>query len=286
MNRHFCFLRSRLTPVYGSGEARALAFWVMEKAFGVERMDIYADKVRDFSEDDCERLRNICERMEKGEPVQYVLGMADFMGCDWVVTPDVLIPRPETEELVERTIGKLNEMYRGGVEHPRVLDAGTGSGCIAVSVALACPWAQVEAWDFSEAALQVAQRNAARLGAKVKFVRQDLLAPWPKSEPFHLIVSNPPYVCCREKAEMESHVLNHEPHTALFVPDDDPLVFYRALAQRAMAGALLPGGWLEVEINRAFGRETVALFESQGLQQTRVMRDSFDNDRMVEGRRL
>ena len=284
MNRLFCFLRSRLTPVYGSGEARALAFWVMEKAFGVERIDIYADKVRDFSEDDCERLRNICERMEKGEPVQYVLGKADFMGRDWVVTPDVLIPRPETEELVERTVGKLKEMYHGGVEHPRVLDAGTGSGCIAVSVALACPWVKVEAWDLSEAALQVAQRNAARLGAEVKFVQQDLLAPWPKSAPFHLIVSNPPYVCWREKAEMESHVVDHEPHTALFVPDDDPLLFYRTLAQCATEGALHPGGWLEVEINRAFGRETVALFESLGLQQTQVLRDGFDNDRMVEGR--
>ena len=281
MNTCYSQLRAALSPRYGEAEARAIAFLVMEKGFGVGRTDIYADKVRDFSEDEGLRFRNICERLEKGEPVHYVLGSGEFAGHDFSVSPAVLIPRPETEELVAQAVGTLRQMRAAGTAAPRVLDAGTGSGCIAVSIALACPWAEVEACDLSEAALRVARANAAALQAAVRFFRCDLLAPWPAGERYHLIVSNPPYICQSEQRDMEPHVLDHEPHAALFVPDADPLRFYRALALQAAGGSLCSGGRLAVEINRAYGSETAALFSRSGLRRVQVLPDSLGNDRMV-----
>ena len=285
MNTCYSQLRAALSPRYGEAEARAIAFLVMEKGFGVGRTDIYADKVRDFSEEEEQRYLNICQRLAAFEPVQYVLGSAEFAGHDFAVSPAVLIPRPETEELVAQAVGTLRQMRAAGTDAPRVLDAGTGSGCIAVSLALRCPWAEVEACDLSPDALAVARDNAARLAATVRFHRQDLLAPWPRRPPYDLIVSNPPYVMEREREEMAPNVLRFEPATALFVPDADPLRFYRALAEAAAAGALAPGGTLAVEINRALGPETAALFESLGLRGAEIHADCFGNPRFVSARR-
>ena len=172
------------------------------------------------------------------------------------------------------------------------MDAGTGSGCIAVSLALALPEAEVSAIDLSEGALAVARENAEKLGARVHFQKADMLQPWDfliqnrvsTSQKIDLIVSNPPYICQREAAEMEQNVLRNEPHTALFVPDDDPLRFYRALAREAMLH-LRPAGWLLVEINRAYGHETAHLFEEMGLKNVEIRKDSFGNERMVAGQR-
>lgn len=275
MNSYYNLLRTRLLPLYGEGESRAIAFLVMEDAFGVSRTEIYADKVRHFSEDEHARLLSICQRLEEGEPVQYVLGKAWFCGRSYRVTPAVLIPRPETEELVAWA-----SSFSGKI---RILDAGTGSGCIAISLKLALPQAEVVAWDLSEEALKVARQNAEELGADVRFEQRDMLAEWPENERFDLIVSNPPYICERERSEMEAHVLEHEPGTALFVPDDDALRFYRALVRRSVEGVLLPGGSLLVEINSAYGPETVNLFKEYGLKQVELRRDDFGNDRMVGG---
>ena len=219
----------------------------------------------------------MCEQLKAGVPVQYVLGKAWFCDREFEVTPAVLIPRPETEELVAWA----------AEQRPcqRILDAGTGSGCIAVSLQLQLPDSQVEAWDISAGALAVAQRNADRLGAGVRFEQHDLLALWPAEAVFDLIVSNPPYICERERADMEQHVLDHEPEGALFVPDDDALLFYRTLAERAVGGALREGGRLMVEINSAYGPETVALFERCGLHHVELRKDEFGNDRMVSGTR-
>ena len=297
MNRLFCFLRSRLTPVYGSGEARALAFWVMEKAFGVERIDIYADKVRDFSEDDCERLRNICERMEKGEPVQYVLGKADFMGRDWVVTPDVLIPRPETEELVHWAVQSAEAMTNAEAQASaasqasaetqaspslHILDIGTGSGCIAISVALALPRATVQAWDLSPQALAQARSNAQRLGAQVSFIQQDALQPPQHHACLDMVLSNPPYICQREAEAMHRNVLAHEPHMALFVPNDDPLRFYRAITRYAVE-ALRPGGCVLFEINALYAEATRQMMLDEGLSHIETRLDCFGKERFVKG---
>lgn len=284
MDSSFTLLRSRLVPRYGEREAHAMAFLVMEEAFGVSRTEVYADKVRQFPEDEKERLLNICERLEQGEPVQYVLGAAWFGGRKFAVDPSVLIPRPETEELVEWGVAELRRMQAEGVCKPKVLDAGTGSGCIAVSIKLAVPEADVLAWDISQAALAVARRNAESLGAEVRFGQCDMLGPWTEGG-FALVVSNPPYVRESERAEMEPHVTDYEPAQALFVPDADPLLFYRALAAQAVAGGvLLPGGVLLTEVNAALARQTAALFTQAGLQRVEVRSDTYGRERMAGGR--
>lgn len=290
MNELFTHLRDQLSQIYPVGEARAIAFWLFDEAFGVSRTDIYADKVRQFSQDERERLDNMCKQLVVNQqPVQYVIGHEWFLGRKFHVTPDVLIPRPETEELVNWAIEKAKQCPH---PHPFIVDAGTGSGCIAISLALALPQAEVSALDLSEEALTVARQNAQTLGAQVRFRKADMLQSWdflsqikaPLSPQADLIVSNPPYICQREAAEMEPNVMLNEPHTALFVPDSDPLRFYRALAREAVAH-LHPGGWLLVEINRAYGHETAQLFEDAGLKNVEIRRDDFGNERMVAAQR-
>ncbi len=271
----FSRLHCRLSSRYGEGEARAIVRLVLDDAFGVRPVDVYADKVRHFSEDERSRLDRMLRRLEGGEPVQYVLGHACFAGRRYEVTPDVLIPRPETEELAAWV--EADGIQPGG----RLLDAGTGSGCLAVTLALDLPGTTVEAWDVSPGALDVARRNARRLGANVVFTLCDLLAQPPTAGPFDVIVSNPPYVCRAEAAGMEAHVLDHEPALALFVPDDDPLLFYRALA-RLGRRRLQPGGRVYVELNQAFGPATADLFRATGYEQVELRRDQFGRDRMLK----
>ena len=223
MDTQFTALRQSLAPLYGEGEARAIAFMLYEDAFGVSRTDIYADKVRQFSEDERARLNNMCQLLAKGVPVQYVLGKASFCGRTFAVSPAVLIPRPETEELVAWATDVARLMPRPEGRPLRLLDAGTGSGCIAVSLKLALPDADVTAWDISPEALSVARGNARTLGADVHFEQRDILAPPDAAACYDIIVSNPPYICEYEQSSMEAHVTQHEPHTALFVPDADPL---------------------------------------------------------------
>ena len=269
-----------LVPTVEEREARALAFVVLEDAFGLSRTDIYLGKDTAFSEDDTIRLEKILRRLEQGEPVQYVSGTAQFCNLTFRVTPDTLIPRPETEELVGWVASLLP------FEAPcSVLDVGTGTGCIAISLAKQFPRAQVTAWDISEGALAVAQQNAETNGVTVDFRRTDVLevvnesaASAPSSEALY-IVSNPPYICERERAEMEAHVLDYEPASALFVPDADPLLFYRALArlgQQLQAAAVL------VEINQAYGQETVEMFQSSGYSNVELRRDIYGKDRMIK----
>lgn len=280
MNTQFQQLRTLLSSIYSDGEARAIAFLVFEEAFGVSRTDIYADKVRQFSEDENERLSNMSQLLSKGVPIQYVLGKCSFHGHAFNVSPAVLIPRPETEELVDWAI---EEVGHEGIQAPRILDAGTGSGCIAISLKLALPQAEVTAWDLSEDALNVARENAHLLHADVTFKKVDMLRPLKERATYDIIVSNPPYICQSEKQEMERNVTEHEPHTALFVPDSDPLRFYRALCSHAQR-MLSPGGLLMVELNRAYGQATARLFEESGLCHIELRQDAFGNDRMLLGR--
>lgn len=275
-----------LTPRYGAGEARAMAFILLEDAFGLSRTDIYAGKVKNFSEQDALRLQNILQRLLTGEPLQYVLGSALFCGLRFAVSPATLIPRPETEELVEwadSLMPALAERQTG--DAPALLDAGTGTGCIAITLACRHPQFRVSAWDLSPEALGVARQNAATHKVQVDFALHDLLTEQPAPSSLNLIVSNPPYVCQRERADMEAHVLEHEPALALFVPDDDPLRFYRAL-ERIGRHALRPGGWLLMEINRAYGNETAALFAAPHWTNTQLRPDSFGNCRMVGTQKL
>lgn len=269
-----------LVPKVGEREARALAFVVLEDAFGLSRTDIYLGKDTAFSEDDTIRLEKILRRLEQGEPVQYVIGTAQFCDLTFRVTPDTLIPRPETEELVGWVASLLPSAAPCSV-----LDVGTGTGCIAISLAKQFPRAQVTAWDISEGALAVAQQNAQANGVTVDFRRTDVLemvnesaVSAPSSDALY-IVSNPPYICERERAEMETHVLDYEPASALFVPDTDPLLFYRALAR---LGQQLHAAAVLVEINQAYGQETVRMFQSSGYSNVELRRDIYGKDRMIK----
>lgn len=241
----------RLSDSYDEREAKAVARYLLDVGYGLTMTDIIGGAVETLDES---RLNEQLRRLQAGEPVQYVLGKAFFCGHEFRVRPGVLIPRPETEELVGVACDKV---ARYGEIH--ILDIGTGSGCIAISLALAIPDAQVEAWDVSDEALTIARENALHLGAKVTFKKEDILrkqiAPsfWrglgeASGEAFTLIISNPPYICEKERKDMEQRVLDHEPSLALFVPDDDPLLFYRAIAEYATR-ALTSKGLLLFEIN-------------------------------------
>ena len=272
-------LTKLLTPTYGAGEARAVVRLVMEERFGLSQTDLLLGKDTTLSADKRKEFEKIAQRLVKGEPVQYVLGYTSFYGHRFRVTPDVLIPRPETEELVHIALD----------EQPipaNILDLCTGSGCIAISLAKALPRATVAGIDISEKALAVALENRAALDADgVRFFRRDILIWEPLHEqPFDLIVSNPPYVCQSEAKTMAPHVLNHEPHLALFVPDADPLLFYRAISRIGLQ-ALRQGGGVAVEINEALPDETCQTFVDAGYTQVKVHHDQFGKPRFLTAKR-
>lgn len=270
----------RLLEVYPEGEARALVRYVLEVRYNISIPDIYMGKDRHFSEEERAELDFIVERLLHQEPVQYILGQADFHGLTFHVAPGVLIPRPETEELVDWVLEEL-----GRLKNATVLDVGTGSGCIAVSLAKTCPGAKVSALDVSPAALEIAHANAQAIGVKVNMLCGDILHPdgndvLSKSS-WDIIVSNPPYICDSEAMEMSKNVLGFEPHEALFVPDDNPLLFYKAIADYSIR-KLNPEGKLFVEINRAYADEVMMLFSDTGFVGVELKKDMYDNNRMVK----
>lgn len=278
----------KLTPIYDRGEAKAVARYVLDVRFGLSAADVYCGKVTQLSADECLELEKIITRLAAAEPVQYVLGSADFCGRVFRVSPGVLIPRPETEELVRKVVADLKvermENGRRSTGQHAILDIGTGSGCIAVTLALDIPGVSVTAWDISEEALAVARANAAGLGADVRFVRQDALNPPDDAGEWDAIVSNPPYICDRERASMERNVLDHEPHIALFVPDGDPLIFYRSVADYAVK-ALRPGGRLYFEINPIYADELAAMLRETGLCGVGIVRDEYGKERFAVARK-
>ncbi len=367
-------LWKRLTAIYNEREAQAIVRTVLDALFGMSLTDICLGKVTQLSADDTTRLEKIMQRLEKSEPVQYVLGSEWFAGRLFDVAPGVLIPRPETEDLVkwacdeakekekednskeergkeekevskkgeapqkeeqplssplkeekeglrkgedaskkeEQPLSPLKEEKEGlkkgedaskkeeqllssllknnkevpekGEEapHPSILDIGTGSGCIAITVALALPQARVTAWDISTDALAIAAGNAHRLGASVRFEHQDALSAPDDEACWDVIVSNPPYICDKERADMSDNVLSYEPELALFVPDSDPLLFYRAIARYA-SKALKPGGRLLFETNTAYAHEVAQAMADEGFTAIEVRNDCFGKPRMVKG---
>ena len=260
----------------GEGEARAVALLLLEKVCELTTAEALTAEMGSAG-DAGERVMEMARRVGGGEPVQYVLGEADFCGMSLMVNPGVLIPRPETEELVEWVAGD------GDVG--RVLDVCTGSGCIAVALARRFAEAEVEAWDVSEEALGVARMNVERCGVVVRLKRVDVLDDVAVAREagmgWDVMVSNPPYVCEEEAVEMEAQVLEHEPGLALFVPDDDPLRFYRQIGRVGME-ALRSGGRLYFEINRRFGREVTEMLAGMGYVGVELRRDFCGNDRMVK----
>lgn len=258
-----------ILPHYEPSEARAIAFRCLDLGWNLSSMDIILKKEVELPLDWSSRLA----RLATGEPLQYVMGKTYFRDHLFQVNSDTLIPRPETEELVDLVLSYVPD-------NASVLDVGTGSGCIPISLKLERPSLSVEAWDISEGALGMARQNAQALGAEVKFNQQDIF-DWPSSEgTWDVIVSNPPYVTEEEKKEMANHVLDFEPHLALFVPNDDALKYYEALADFAIA-RLQAGGYLFLEINQYFGTQTVVLLFSKGFQEVKLLTDFKGNDRMI-----
>ncbi len=270
----------RLTAVYAEGEAKAVARALLEDGYGMAYADIITGGVERLSAAAAERLERDVKRLEKGEPVQYVTGKAAFKGRTFHVEPETLIPRPETERLCEL----VEEELKGIDGEKRILDIGTGTGCIAITLALEVERSRVEAWEISPFAKKVANENAALLGAEVNVVTQDAKNPPLDNAVWDAVVSNPPYVCPEEIAGMDMNVLDYEPAIALFVPDHDPLVYYRHIAEYA-AHALKPGGLLAFEINRRFAAETEELLRTNGFRDVRTEKDIFGNDRYVICRR-
>ena len=289
-----------LTPLYDAGEAQAIVRTVLDVKYGMTLTDIICGKVNEISADEERKLEEIIIRLQKGEPVQYVLGEADFAGRPFHVEPGVLIPRPETAELcqwiekdiIEKSIvssGDSSEDSSGNSPQAtddarRILDICTGSGCIAITLGLNIPNSEVTGWDISEDALRIAQGNVKMLKARnVRIEYQDALALPKAAEAADLIVSNPPYICEKEKADMEKNVLEHEPSLALFVPDEDPLKFYRAIAEYA-SSTLKPEGALYFEINPIYEKETREMLLKLDFKDIETKEDAFGKKRMMRAK--
>lgn len=273
----------RIATSYEDGEARTIARILIEELFGLSYTDIVCGATDQLSADDTLRLDTAVRRIEQGEPLQHVLGYADFCGNHFGVNASVLIPRPETEWLVDEGERLMNDASNAAPSAPkRILDIGTGSGCIAISLKLRLGEAYVEAWDISEEALRTAESNAKALKAEVAFCKRDALRAEESVAPWDLIVSNPPYICDSERANMDDNVLLHEPHTALFVPDDDPLRFYRAIARYALR-SLSNGGNLLFECNTRYAEATGEMMRKMGFEDVTMNDDCFGLPRFVKG---
>ena len=279
------------------GEAKAVALMLLEKVAGLPTAKALIADGNDLL---CRRqtLLELAARVAQGEPIQYVLGEADFCGLTMKVKPGVLIPRPETEELVNWMVEEVRNQSTPNTP-TTLLDIGTGSGCIAVALAKKLEQAEVEAWDVSDVALEVTKENAEKNGVKVKVSKVDVLSPHTSHltpltshlspltshlsplTSYDLIVSNPPYICEEEMEEMEKNVLEHEPALALFVPNHDPLLFYKRIAELGLS-MLKKQGLLFFEINRRFGAEVVKMLQEKGYQEVELRQDLFGNDRMVK----
>ena len=272
-----------LTPLYDAGEAQAIVRTVLDVEYGMTLTDIICGKVNELSSDEERNLEEIIARLQNGEPVQYVLGEADFAGRTFHVEPGVLIPRPETAELCQWVEEDASSLKAD--ESKQILDICTGSGCIAITLGLTIPNSEVTGWDISEDALRIAQGNVEMLKAgNVRIEYQDALMLPKAAEAADIIVSNPPYICEKEKADMEKNVLEHEPSIALFVPDEDPLKFYRAIAEYA-SSALKSEGALYFEINPIYEKETREMLQSLGFKDIETKEDAFGKKRMMKAKK-
>ena len=276
----------RLTSVYEADEAKAVVRWVLDVRFGLSWADILCGKVTELSANDQTELGKIMLRLEKGEPVQYVIGVADFCGRQFYVAPGVLIPRPETAELC-RWIPPTGVRPRDkkttcrGLSPVRGLDIGTGSGCIAITLALEMPEMKMTGWDISDEALRIARQNAKALGADVTFEKQDALNPLTDGREWDLIVSNPPYIRPEERDGMAQNVLDYEPCEALFGPADDPALFYKRIGDYAIR-SLRPGGQLFFELNPLTADIVSDYLIRLGFQDVEIRTDEYGKRRMMK----
>ena len=276
MKRLIDKLQAALSATYERNELTAIIRTICCDILSIGTATYYLKEEVALTAEQETLLQDIIGRLQQGEPLQYIEGKAPFCGMEFTVNPSVLIPRPETAELVDWIA------HEHATQQPRILDLGTGSGCIAIALSKQLPQATIEACDISAEALTVAKENARMNEAPVSFFTHDMLdlgTPLPHS--YDILVSNPPYIRQSEAADMSIQVTEWEPHTALFVPDDDALRFYRAIAELGQTEALRPGGHIYVEINQALGKETVVLFEAYGYQDVELRKDIYGNERMI-----
>lgn len=273
-----------LSELYDNNEVEALTLVTINEIINLSKAQIKAFPEKELPPTETEKLNNILRRLQTGEPIQYILGHTEFYGLPFKVDPSVLIPRPETEELVEWILTSISgsQLATGNI-----LDIGTGSGCIAISLKANLPAAQISAIDISIKALDIAKQNADLNNVKINFIESDILninseIEIPKSG---IIVSNPPYVTQHDKTQMHSNVTDFEPHTALFVPEDDPLLFYNAITDYALSN-LTTNGLLFFEINENLGKETVELLNDKGFNNIELRKDMSGKDRMIRGTKI
>ncbi|HTI61410.1 peptide chain release factor N(5)-glutamine methyltransferase [Mucilaginibacter sp.] len=272
--------RKELVGVYDTREIDSLCMIVIAEIAGTSSAKIKAFPELELPQEHLDAIGAILLRLKTGEPLQYILGHAEFYGSTFKVNPSVLIPRPETEELVEWVLSLVgNKHLTGG----SILDIGTGSGCIAISVKKNLPGFSISAIDISQDALRTATENAELNNTKVNFILGDILNPQFEIEhsKFEIIISNPPYVTMDDKKQMHSNVTDFEPHTALFVPENDPLEFYNAIADFASKN-LAPGGLLFFEINENYGEQTVELLNNKSFKNIELRKDMSERDRMIK----
>ncbi len=269
----------RLTPLYDAGEAKAIVRWLLDVRFGLSMADILCDKMKELPKEDQKALERMMQRLESGEPIQYIIGVADFFGRSFHVAPGVLIPRPETAELCEYVLScrKTEE---------KILDIGTGSGCIAITLALEIPEAKVTAWDISDDALLIAQENAKALGANVAFEKRDILdTSLSTSQTWDVIVSNPPYIMPSERDGMEENVLGHEPGLALFAPADNPILFYQCIGDYAVH-SLKSGGCLYFELNPLTADDVADDLRQRGFKDIEIRQDQYGKNRFLKAMKI
>ncbi|WP_448529599.1 peptide chain release factor N(5)-glutamine methyltransferase [Raineya sp.] len=271
-------VKERLNAYFSPSEADFLAFILLEKVTQLSKTQILLNTAFTFTQAQQELLENNLQRIIAQEPWQYVVGEIDFLGSKLKVNSAVLVPRPETEEWVQKLIQKhKNQNFR------HILEIGTGSGCIAITLAKAFPDAELTALDISQEAINLAFQNSLNNKVGINFLHLDFLT-WQTSDSWDLVVSNPPYICESEKKQMQTNVLAYEPSQALFVPDENPLLFYEKIAKLAQ-NHLSERGWLYVEINERFGTEVKALFEQYGLQNVIIQQDFAGKDRVAIARK-
>lgn len=273
-------IREKLSFLYPPSEVEGLTRLILEHVTGFNRLQMHLNQTEPLPESKIMQITEILNRLLTNEPIQYILGETEFYGLKFTVTPDVLIPRAETEELVDWIISEETTYCKS------LLDIGTGSGCIPIAIDKNSDIGKVDGWDISEQALQIARSNAIRNDSKVVFSHQDIFAPTGMTDlsQWDVIVSNPPYVLMEESGLMERNVVDFEPHVALFVPDHDPLIFYRAIARFAAVHLLLHGS-LYFEINEAMGEQTTKLLEESGFQDIQIRRDLQGKSRMIKARK-
>lgn len=280
----------RLVPLYDVGEAKAIVRWLLDVRFGLTLADILCGRAAELSASEQRELKQMTDRLAEGEPVQYVAGLADFCGRQLHVGSGVLIPRPETAELCQWVLEERGRRKEEGEysDAVSILDIGTGSGCIAITLAAELPGARVSGWDISEAALAIARQNAEHLGVSVSFEQRDILDASLfalHSSLYDTIVSNPPYIEPAERQGMEKNVLDYEPDIALFAPEDHPTIFYERIADYAI-NALRPGGHLFFELNPLTADSVADYLRQEGFQQIQIRQDSQGKDRLLKATKI